>query len=142
MNTILSLFLAMTLQLTHAQEHGHADHSHPAETLSSQTAKFVPTDDLKVRMDKILQFSKELKGKKVDAILAGEVGKKIQDTVNDIFKTCKLDPKADAAIHPILGKILAGSRELKSGKYEDGRKKIHESLLDYGKRFTHDGWAP
>lgn len=145
MRIIATLLCATTIQLTHAQDHHHSHHSHD-ESSSEHTApegtRFTPTDDLRVRMDQLLKLYKQLSKNKIDAKVASDLGTKIQATVNDIFKTCKLEPQADAAIHPALGKILAGARDLKSGKTEEGRKKIYESLLLYGKLFDHQGWAP
>lgn len=142
MSALFTFFFALNFQLGHAQDHDHSHHEHTEIKETSPKVRFVPTDDLKVRMDKVLGLSKELSGEKVDSKSASHIGKKIQETVNDIFKTCKLEPKADAAIHPALGKILSGTRDLQSGKVEEGRKKIHESLLLYGKLFEHQGWAP
>lgn len=61
---------------------------------------------------------------------------KIESTVSEIFQTCKLAPAADAALHPILGKILEGARDLKEGKAARGRAKIHNALENYKKTFT------
>jgi hypothetical protein len=102
--------------------------------------KFKPTEDLKVRMEKILILMKELGPKKNDSKAVQAYGGKLTDVVNDIIKTCKLDPDADAAIHPSLGSILEGSDEFKKGNYESGHLKIHEALLDYEKLFSHEGW--
>ena len=83
---------------------------------------------------------KELSKKKEDVKSVKEYGVKLTNTVNDIFKTCKLEPEADAAIHPALVLILDGAGDFKSGKYESGHKKIHEALLAYEKLFRHEGW--
>lgn len=45
----------------------------------------------------------------------------------------------NAAIHPLLGLILDGASEFKSGQYEYGHRKIHEAFLDYEKKFKHFG---
>jgi hypothetical protein len=52
--------------------------------------------------------------------LLSHTADKITETVNDIFKTCKLEPEADAAIHPSLGLILDGASEFKNGQFENG----------------------
>jgi hypothetical protein len=60
--------------------------------------------------------------------------------VQDIFKSCKLAPDADAAIHPILAEILEGAYMLKKGDEKNGHEKIHKALLKYGDSFEHPGW--
>lgn len=139
----IAIITALTLVVSFASAQHHHHHSgHPKKTEKQGPAKkkFVPTDDLKVRMEKVLGLMKELGKKKSDVKSVKEYGNKLTETVNDIFKTCKLEPEADEAIHPVLGLILEGAEEFKHGKYESGHKKIHEALLDYEKLFKHDGW--
>lgn len=91
-------------------------------------------------MEKILNLFKELNLNKDDVKVVKSYGDKITDTVNDIFKTCKLEPEADAAIHPSLGLILDGASEFKKGQFESGYKKILEAFLEYEKMFKDVGW--
>lgn len=122
----------------HFDHNHHSDHGNSGKVESSK--RFTPTDDLKVRMEKILGLMIELKSKKDDVKIVKEYGGKVTETVRDIFKTCKLEPEADAAIHPALGLILSGASDLKNGKYESGHNKVHKALLDYEKLFNHQGW--
>lgn len=135
--TALSLIVSFASAQNH---HHHADHGKNAEKQVAGSKQFIPPEDLKVRMEKILDQMQELAKKKDDVKLVKEYGGKITDTVKDIFKTCKLEPEADAAIHPSLGLILQGAEDFKNGKYEGGHKKIHEALLGYEKLFKHEGW--
>ena len=138
--TLIVLLISVT-NIAIAQNHDH--HSRDGKQISNKAEsknKFVPTGDLKVRMEKILNLMKELNPKKDDVKVVKSYGDKITETVNDIFKTCKLEPNADAAIHPSLGLILDGASDFKNGQYESGHKKIHEALLGYEKMFNHVGW--
>lgn len=140
MKFLLIAALILSVQLVNAEDHHHQSSSEHAKNSKVQdlgSKKFVPTADLKVRMEKILNLMKELRDKKSDAKAVREYGDKVSDTVKDIFKTCKLEPAADAAIHPVLAKVLRGTKELKNGHYDAGHKEIHESLLDYEKLFSH-----
>lgn len=138
--TILTM-LSFVFGFANAQSHDHhSGHSQKTEKQVVPNKQFKPTDDLKIRMEKILALMKDLNKKKQDPKNVNEYGVKITDTVNDIFKTCKLAPEADAAIHPTLGLILEGAGELKNSQYESGHNKIHKALLDYEKLFKHDGW--
>lgn len=141
MKIIIVTLLSFIMSFTYAQNHDHhAGHSKGIEKQASSNKKFKPTDDLKLRMEKILNHMKELSKKKEDVNSVKAYGNKLTDTVNDIFKTCKLEPDADTAIHPALSLILDGAEDFKNGKYESGHKKIHEALLDYEKLFKHEGW--
>lgn len=135
--TMLSFFV----NFGNTQNHDHhTAHSKKTENQIVSKKQFKPTDDLKVRMEKLLSHMKELSNKKDDIKSVKEYGIKLTDTVNDIFKTCKLEPEADAAIHPTLGLILEGAEDFKNGKYESGHKKIHGALSDYERLFKHEGW--
>lgn len=138
--TILTMF-SFIFGFANAQSHDHhAGHSQKTEKQIVSNKQFKPTDDLKIRMEKILALMKDLSKNKQDSKIVKEYGSKLTDTVNDIFKTCKLDPEADAAIHPTLGLILEGAEDLKNNHYEGGHNKIHKALLDYEKLFKHEGW--
>lgn len=144
MKTIIVALLTLIANTSVAQGHNHGHDHHSAHTKKSTkkhklNRQFVPTTDLKVRMEKLLALMKELNSKKEDTQSVKTYGDKITETVNDIFKTCKLEPEADEAIHPSLGLILDGASELKSGQYKSGHDKIHSALLNYEKLFKHDG---
>lgn len=141
MKIALIAMLSLIVSFAHAQNHDHhSGHTKKNEKSALANKQFEPTKDLKIRMEKVLGLMKELSKKKDDVNSVKQYGAKITETVNDIFKTCKLEPEADAAIHPSLGLILEGAAEFKNGKYESGHKKIHEALLDYEKLFKHEGW--
>lgn len=121
---------------------GQHDHSAQHAKKSSTTkhpntsVKFKATSDLKVRMEKIEKLVTSLK-KSDDKKLIVEAGNKIASVVDDIIKTCKLEPAADEAVHPVLARILEGSDDLKHGHYEKGVHKVHEAFNDYHKTFSH-----
>lgn len=97
--------------------------------------KYVVDDSLKTRMDTVLQIMKTFS--KDDSKGAGG---KIKSTVRDIFKSCKLAPEADAAIHPILAELLGAAGQLEKGQDKEGLKMIRKALVNYGDRFDHPGW--
>lgn len=141
MKTIHIALLLLIVNVASAQNHTHhIVHAKKNDKQVEIKKRFIPTNDLKIRMEKVLSIMKELNRKKDDIKSIKEYGVKLTEIVNDIFKTCKLEPDADAAIHPSLGLILDGAVEFKNGRYESGHKKIHEALLDYEKIFEHEGW--
>lgn len=136
MKFIFFTLFSFIMSLAYAENHDHhAGHSPISGKQVSINKQFKPTKDLKIRMERILNHVNEVSKKKEDIKSVKDYGNKISDTVNDIFKTCKLEPDADEAIHPTLGLILDGAEDLKNGKYESGHKKIHEALEKYHKIF-------
>lgn len=71
-------------------------------------------------------------------------GKEVAAHVTYIVQNCKLDPKADAQLHVVIGDIMAGV-ETAEGKQRDqerasGVVKVVQALDAYGKHFDHPGW--
>lgn len=158
-----TVFSAMAENKKHTSEKKQSDTTHHADThhdhatqhsqmmAQKPTKKFSVDEDLKVRMGAVLNTMKALhaaEAKKTQKEMKSdqhknqyaEAGRKIETTVQDIFKTCKLAPDADAAIHPILAELLSGAALLKKGNAKEGHEKIHKALLTYEDYFAHPGW--
>jgi hypothetical protein len=141
MKVAIIVFFVLSISFSNAQHHAHqSDKKTKTGQQMRLGKKFNSTDDLKVRMQKILDLIKEMKNQKKDLVKVAEYGGRITDIVQDIIKTCELEPEADATIHPALGKILDGASDFKKKKYNRGHQKIHEALLEYEKFFIHEGW--
>lgn len=128
----------MTNHQEHMQDHKMMDHHEPMKhhKMVRAAGPFAPTEDLKVRMNKILEIATNLHTKQDDIQAIKESGNAITDTVNDIFKTCKLAPEPDQALHPILAGILESANHFKSGDYKEGMEKFHKELQLYNKTFS------
>lgn len=135
--TVIATF-AVFLSLAFAQDHAHhSEHASEKHLKVKGDGKtYAPTEDLKIRMEKIKSFAKDLDGMKEKQKEVSDIGNKISAVVSDIFSTCKLPSDADAALHPVLGKILEGSEELKKGLLKNGRNKVHTALVEYQKLFS------
>ncbi len=134
--TIFSLFFS-----AHSFAEDASNHLHQAPSIPVK--KFVADQNLKKRMNIVLETMMALhknESTNVKKEYLTEIGGKIERTVQDIFKSCKLAPDADAAIHPILAEILDGAAMLKRGLSKDGSKKIHEAFLKYESYFDHADW--
>ena len=73
-------------------------------------------------------------------------GKEVSAQVTYMVQNCKLDPKADAQIHIVIGDIMNGV-EIAEGKQHgketaSGVVKVAQALNMYGKYFDHTGWQP
>lgn len=73
-------------------------------------------------------------------------GKEVTAQVNYMIQNCKLEPKADAQLHVIIGNILVGVEQAegkqKGKKRSSGVVKVVHALETYGKYFDHPGWKP
>lgn len=141
---IILTLVSMTACAEKADEKhsSHTDHSQHTQSTQNErqsppAQKFQSDEDLQTRMASISSYFKTLKAD-ADALPA-EAGEEIKTTVEDIFKTCKLEPEADAAIHPILADLLKGADLLKAGEKEEGHQVIHSALTSYTQFFDDPG---
>ena len=140
----ISIVLTATLFGCHKKSAGDGEHHHhdgyaAAAPVAKPAKKFTTDENLRVRMAAVLNTMKAMHDAGAKANLS-ETGTKIETTVQDIFKTCKLEPAADAAIHPILAELLKGADLFKKGNEKEGHEIIHNALLRYEDFFDHPGW--
>ncbi len=138
----ISIVLTAALFGCHKKSAGESEHHHHGETaapVAKPAKKFATDDNLRVRMTAILNTMKAMHGEGAKVNLS-DTGTKIEATVQDIFKKCKLEPAADAAIHPILAELLKGAELFKKGNEKEGHEIIHNALLRYEDFFDHPGW--
>ncbi|HNE18945.1 MAG TPA: hypothetical protein PKM44_11900 [Turneriella sp.] len=137
-----SVLLAAAMAACHKEPAGAGGHDHHGEATASvgkPVKKFATDDNLRVRMTAILNTMKAMHDAGAKVNLA-KTAAKIEATVQDIFKKCKLEPAADAAIHPILAELLKGAELFKKGNEKEGHDTIHKALLRYEDFFDHPGW--
>lgn len=135
--TFIALLLATSGTANAANDDHH--HQHAAESAESSTKRFAADKELRTRMEIIMTTMDSLHAEKMPKAQVQAAGTKIEKTVQDIFKNCKLEPEADAAIHPILAKILEAANLLKKGERASGHAKLHEAVARYEKKFIHAG---
>ena len=140
-STILSFVFSGQIFAAENSHLSHGDSSNVSEVKPDK--KFIADEALKERMNSILSAMQKLNKTGSASEQKKKVvttGGRVESVVQDIFKSCKLAPDADAAIHPILAEILEGAHLLKNGIEKDGHERIHKALLKYGDNFEHSGW--
>lgn len=69
---------------------------------------------------------------------------KLNGEVAYVVQNCKLDPKADAELHKVIGEVLAGAEAMQGKEAgvtrRNGAVRAVEALNAYGKFFDHPGW--
>ena len=131
-----------------AAEHAHA-HGHDAPKLALNAGKKWATDDpLRQGMTKI----RNAVAAKLPAVHRGNMsagqydalGAEIDTQIAHIVQNCKLDPKADEALHVILADLIEGNETLQGKKAKQARsagvERVVSSLDRYGRYFDHPGW--
>ncbi len=133
-----------------AQEHNHA-HEHdagkPALLTLNNGKKWATDDNLRQGMSRI----RDALSSELPAIHSGKataeqyraLAQKTNDQITFMVKTCKLEQKADAALHLILVDIIAGTDAMSGQDGSEalkGAEKVVHALDNYGIYFDHPGW--
>ncbi|HJV84805.1 MAG TPA: hypothetical protein VJ698_04960 [Noviherbaspirillum sp.] len=151
-STLLFAAISLALPLTTlAAESGHHDHHGAApQKIELNAGKKWATDaSLRKGMGAIReQVSAALPAAhegKLTPEQYEKLGKELNGQVAYIVQNCKLDPKADAQLHVIIGELGQGvdTMEGKQGTERAlGVVQAAEALNTYGKYFDHVGWKP
>jgi hypothetical protein len=139
--TLAAIALAFPLSVL-AVESGHQEHgAHAPQKIELNAGKKWATDDaLRQGMSSIRKsIAGSLPAAEYDAL-----GKELGAQVAYIVQNCKLDPKADAQLHIVVGDIVNGIDTLE-GKDQNKKRalgvvKVAQALNTYGKHFDHAGW--
>lgn len=137
-----------TTGVVHAQTHDHGAAA-PVKLAVNQGAKW-PTDaPLRAGMTSIRalvapQLAAAHAGKLSPAQYAALAGQ-VEGEVGKIVANCKLEPKADAVLHLVIGQIGEGTDAM-AGKTAatrpaQGLVKVATALNDYARHFDHPGFA-
>lgn len=134
---------------THFRE-GHAEgHSHgtpDVAALSLDNGKRWATDvHLRAGMQRIQDAARPVLAahatRKVSPSDAKALSGLIQENVNYLIQNCKLEPKADAALHVLITDLLRGGSLLAADPSSDeGASLIAQALRQYPVFFDHPGW--
>ena len=130
------------------EQHHHGESSAAVHKLELNAGKKWATDAaLRQSMNEINQaMGKALplihKDRFSDADYAA-LATTINQKVGYAIEHCKLDAKADAMLHLIIGELTAGA-EVMEGKTanarHDGAVRVRQALESYGKYFQHPNW--
>ncbi len=67
----------------------------------------------------------------------------VNQKVGYAIENCKLEPKADAMLHIVIGDLMAGAEIMEgktAGKRHDGAVRVMQALKSYGRYFQHPNW--
>lgn len=127
--------------------HDHGDGAAPAIELNAGK-KWATDDALRQGMSAI----RTLAAKALPDAHAGKLkpaaydalAKDINSHIAYIVGNCKLDPKADAQLHIVIGELAGGIDTMKGKQPGQARAmgvvNVSQTLNTYGKYFNHPGW--
>lgn len=145
---VLPLVLALAAPLaSHAED--HSKHGKAQHKLELNAGKKWATDDAlrqamsTVRTSVAATMTAVHGGKATDGDFDA-TAKVVADQVAYMVKNCKLEEKADAQLHTLIGAMMVGAEALE-GKRPDasrtsGLVSVAEALNAYGTHFAHPGW--
>ncbi|GAB3548022.1 hypothetical protein GCM10027343_27970 [Noviherbaspirillum agri] len=149
-HTLLLAAITLAFPLTSlAAEPGHHDHGAAPQKLELNAGKKWPTDE---PLRKGMSAMRAQVATALPAAHAGKLtpaqyealGQELNTQVGDIVRNCKLDPKADAQLHVVIGDLAEGIETLEGKSQEKQRAsgvvKVAQALNAYGKHFEHAGW--
>ena len=128
-----------------AHDHGTAA---GAQLELNQGAKWPTDEPLRKGMGNMrAALAKDLKvihANQASAAQYEALAAKLNGEVAYVVQNCKLDPKADAELHKVIGEILGGADAMQGKEAgvarRDGAVRVAKALNAYGKYFDHPGW--
>lgn len=132
-----------------AAEAGHHDHgAMPAKLELNAGKKWATDEPLRKGMDSMRsQVAAALPAAHTGKLAPAQyeaLGKDLNAQLADIVRNCKLDPKADAQLHVVIGDLADGIETMEGKRQGKGRAsgvvKVAQALNAYGKHFDHAGW--
>lgn len=143
--TVLAILLMVIPQGLWAQMHHH--HGEESSLELNEGKKWKGDQALQKRMleirnaaqEKMHDFHKD----KMDSVAYEGLANQVNQSIQAMFKECKLSQKADAVLHQILAGMLNAVADMKS-KDAEKRSEAYLQLIkgigQYEEYFDHPGW--
>lgn len=124
-------------------EQGHEHAGHTGETAGlelNQGRKWATDEPLRTGM-KAMQTLVAQAGQHPSPEQSARLAQGLRVQVDYLIANCKLEPKADAVLHVLIGRILAGAASLGDpATVEQGLATVREALRLYPQYFDHPDW--
>ncbi len=145
--TTAIITLAITTPIhaqTPATEHNHDQHANASLTLDNGK-KWQSDAPLRQGMqsinDAVMKNVDAFHHDKLTKTDADKLAKHINEQVTFMVTNCKLEPKADATLHVIIGELLSGAEVLtKDPLTMQGMLTLVKALMQYPEYFEHKDW--
>ena len=147
---LAAISLAIPLTLL-AAEHGNHEHGTAPQKIELNAGKKWSTDEpLRKGMgsirDQVAAALPQAHAGKLSPAQYEQLGQDINHQIGYIVQNCKLDPKADAQLHVIIGELAQGVETLEGRQPAKDRAlgvvKAAQAVNTYGKYFDDVRWKP
>lgn len=126
---------------TATDHHGHDAAATPVPPAGQRWATDAPLRDGMGRIRQAVTMLEHLEMGHVDPKQAPAFADQIQAAVNDMIANCKLEPDADAALHGLLVKFIAGAEAVRTAPVTlEKLKPMQEALAQYPTQFDDPTW--
>jgi hypothetical protein len=131
-------------QAQQSHEHGHAAHGVMQIELDHgrRWATDAPLREGMERVRAVVATARQANARgRLNATQAQALAAGVEEGIAFMVQHCRLEPKADANLHILLGRLSAAATAVKANpKAADGLPQMLEVLELYPRTFTHPGW--
>ncbi|TWI12509.1 DnrO protein [Aerolutibacter ruishenii] len=121
--------------------HGQESAAAPVPPVGQRWATDAPLQDGMGRIRQAVTMLEHMEMGHVDPKQVPAFADQIQSAVNDMIANCKLEPDADAALHGLLVKFIAGADAVRTGPVTlDTLKPMQDALAQYPTQFDDPTW--
>lgn len=121
--------------------HEHDTAPTPAPAAGKRWATDEPLQDGMGRIRQAVTMLEHMEMGHVEPAQAPAFADQIQAAVNDMIANCKLPPDADAALHGLLVKFIAGATAVRTGPVTLAElKPMQDALAQYPRQFDDPTW--
>ena len=136
---------ASEAQDSHASHAAHDAHDAQADAPAFPAQRWRPDEPLSQGMQRVRAATTALAhgghGHLDDAQVAN-IAAELQAAVDAMFAGCKLEPEPDAALHPLLARVLGAATALRENGFDAGALATLEQVLaDYPRLFDDPAWS-
>jgi hypothetical protein len=148
---VLALLSANVLPAQHVatdaepEHHAHAAHGAAPELAAGQRwATDAPLRESMLRIrDGVAASAAAFHEGALSADEAQALATAVDADVQFMIANCRLAPEPDAALHALIGRMLAAAEALRADPAAPGgMPELVSVLRDYGASFDHPGWEP
>lgn len=133
---------AMAQSAAHHDHAAHAGHDAKPQVPAQRWATDAP---LRAGMRNLREATETLNHYQMghlDDVQRDNAVAKIDAAIKDMIANCKLKPEADAALHGLLAKFVAGASAARAGKFGKAElAPMQDALVQYPKLFDDRDWS-
>ena len=123
----------------------HAGHAAPAAPVTAPAQRWATDAPLREGMRELREATELLNHYEMghlDDVQRDNAVEKIDAAIKDMVANCKLKPEADAALHGLLAKFIAGAGAARAGKFSKAELvPMQEALALYPQMFDDHDWS-